>query len=233
MIIYFFTSSSVQITHQRFPGGWLYPFVFHSFLGQGNYKAVCRKCSICPPQTSLSLFAPLLAIFFSLLAAKGYMSMKINFILNLLWAGVSANLCQDRFKIMVKRKFLYFISVYIVLFSWSWSQGRLGTRAYFSALLISQQWINKLSPPCWPDFSLIFCVMSSDTEAPWSSILTCRPSFVHAWGDSGSEKLCFIQAFAASEGRACCVHSGASCLLSAWLTFDVCPFCVSTGSQMA
>lgn len=103
----------------------------------------------------------------------------------------------------------------------------------FSALLISQQWINKLSPPCWPDFSLIFCVMSLNAQAPWSSILTCRPSFVRAWGDSGLEQLCFIQAFAASEGRACCVRSGASCLLSAWLTFDVCPFRVSTGSQMA
>lgn len=72
---------------------------------------MCRKCSICPAQTSLSLFAPLLAIFFSLLAAKDHISMKINFILDPLGADVSANLCQDRFKMMAKRKFLYFISV--------------------------------------------------------------------------------------------------------------------------
>lgn len=37
--------------------------------------------------------------------------MKINFILDPLGADVSANLCQDRFKMMAKRKFLYFISV--------------------------------------------------------------------------------------------------------------------------
>lgn len=61
--------------------------------------------------TSLSLFALLLATFFSLLAAKGHISMKINFILDPLGADVSANLCQDRFKMMAKRKFLYFISV--------------------------------------------------------------------------------------------------------------------------
>lgn len=101
----------MQITQQRVPDGQLYPFVFFSFPGQGSYKAVCRKCSICPAQTSLSLFAPLLAIFFSLLAAKDHISMKINFILDPLGADVSANLCQDRFKMMAKRKFLYFISV--------------------------------------------------------------------------------------------------------------------------
>ena len=72
---------------------------------------MCRKCSICPAQTSLSLFAPLLATFFSLLAAKGHIFKKINFILDPLGADVSANLCQDRFKMMAKRKFLYFISV--------------------------------------------------------------------------------------------------------------------------
>lgn len=93
------------------PKGWLHPFVFYSFLGQGNYKAVCRKCSIYPAQTSLSLFALLLATFFSLLAANGHISMKINFILDPLGADVSANLCQDRFNMMAKRKFLYFISV--------------------------------------------------------------------------------------------------------------------------
>lgn len=57
---------------------------------------MCRKCSICPAQTFLSLFALLLATFlFSLLAAKGHISMKINFILGPVGPEVSANLCQE------------------------------------------------------------------------------------------------------------------------------------------
>lgn len=96
---------------------------------------------------------------------------------------------------------------------------------YFVASLISQQWINTLGPPCWPDFSLIICEWSRDAQALWSCLLTCMPSFAPALG--------FIQGFAASEGQAHCVDSSASCPLSACLTLDVRPFCVSTRSQMS
>lgn len=60
----------------------------------------------------LYLYLPhCLLYFFSLLAAKGHIAMKINFILDPLGADVSTNLFQDRFKIMAKRKFQYFMSV--------------------------------------------------------------------------------------------------------------------------
>lgn len=139
--------SSVQITQRaEVPDSRLYPFVFYSFQGQGSYKAACRKCSICPAQTSLSLFAPLLALFFfflSLLAAKGHISMKINFILDPLGADVSAHLCQDRFKMMAKRKFLDFISVLYCPVFLITEPERTGNRdLFFCALLITQQWIN-------------------------------------------------------------------------------------------
>ena len=88
---------------------YIHLFSVHSW-DRGVIK-LCRKCSICPAQTSLSLFAPLLATFFSLLAAKGHIFKKINFILDPLGADVSANLCQHRFKVMAKRKFLCFICV--------------------------------------------------------------------------------------------------------------------------
>lgn len=53
---------------------------------------------------------------------------------------------------------------------------------YFVASLISQQWINTLGPPCWPDFSPIICEWSRDAQALWSCLLTCMPSFAPALG---------------------------------------------------
>ena len=73
---------------------------------------------------------PIAGYIFGLLAAKGHIFKKINFILDPLGADVSANLCQDRFKMMAKRKFLYFISVlYCPVFlimepGKTWNQGQ-------------------------------------------------------------------------------------------------------------
>lgn len=159
-------------------------------------------------------------------------AMKINFILDPLGADVSANLCQDRFKMMAKRKFLYFISVLYCPIFLITEPGKTGSLGLFFCPAHLPT-MDSVGPPFWPDFSLIIREMSCDSQAMESCILTCRSSFAHALGDLRLGRLHFIQDFAASEGQAHCVDSGASCPLSACLTFDVCPFCVSTGSQMS
>lgn len=83
---------------------------------------------------------PIFGYIFNLLAAKGHISMKINFILDLLGADVSANLCQDRFKMMAKRKLLYFISeLYCPVFlimepGKTWNQGLFFCLAHLATM---------------------------------------------------------------------------------------------------
>lgn len=174
--------------------------------------------------------------FLSLLAAKGHISMKINFILDPLGADVSAHLCQDRFKMMAKRKFLDFISVLYCPVFLITEPERTGNRdLFFCALLITQQWINTPGAlPVSPTSVWFSLSCPAGPQAPRSCVLTCRRSFAHALGDGQLEpRHCCIQGFAAREGWAGCVDRVTSCPLSACLTFDVCPFCVATGSQMS
>lgn len=196
---------------------------------------MCRKCSICPAQTSLSLFAPLLATFFILLAAKGHIFKKINFTLDPLGADVSANLCQDRFKMMAKRKFLYFICVLYCPVFLIMEPGKTWNQGLFFCLVhlpttdknTGPSVLAKLqSDDLWADL----CPEILKHQGPTS--LPAGQALLAPWETVSQQTHC-IQGFTASKGQAHCVDRGTSCPLSACLTFDVCPFCVFTGSQMS
>lgn len=164
---------------------------------------------------------PLLAVFFSLLAAKGHIAMKINFILDPLGADVSANLCQDRFKMMAKRKFLYFISVLYCPVFLIMEPGKTGNPGLFFCLAHLPT-MDTMGLPCPPDFSLVICETSCDSPALWCRILTCRSSFARALGDLRLGQPHFTQGLAASEGQP---HCWQWCFLSVISLFDI--WCVS------
>lgn len=94
-IIYFITMSSEHLTQENFPmANGIHLFSIHSWDRRIRWLCVGNAVFVLP--RLLYLYLPYCWLqFYNLLAAKGHISMKTNFILDPLGADVSVNLCQE------------------------------------------------------------------------------------------------------------------------------------------